>query len=641
MTKSLLRRYGIFVHDLVMATLAIYLAFYLRLGPDVYTYATSFYVLHFGLFTGIAGMMIYTQGLYKSVWSYTSFADVMTIIRVTTYTVLAYGIALFLVTRLNGFPRSSLMIAWLVLGTLLGGPRILFRLMKDKNVRQLLVDTKRQVPVLLVGASDGTEVFIRETARMANAPYRAIGIIDDKGTRIGRKIRGVEAIGHLDNLEEVLTKLKTKGSQFPQRLVITKREIDGADVRRLVTIAEKFGLQVSRLPDLTDFSKTASEKMEPRPIAIEDLLGRPQAVLDRPGMEAMIKGRRVLVTGAGGTIGGELCRQIAGFAPASLTLLDISEFHLYEINLELSENFADVKRDQILADVRDKDRMDRIFATVKPDIVCHAAALKHVPIVESHPMEGVLTNIIGTQNVADCCVEYGVKNMVMISTDKAVNPTSIMGMTKRVAEIYCQALDAAQDTTRFVTVRFGNVLGSTGSVVPLFQRQIARGGPITVTDPAMTRYFMSTKEAVELILQAAVVAQNSEQTIDKGRPKSMGKAGAGQLFVLDMGEPVKIVDLARQMIILTGLKPEKDIQITFTGARKGEKIAEELFHGHEDLMETDYTQIFLATPAFADYKTMKAHCAKLEKLATKQQEEKALELLGTLTLDDEPARKRA
>ncbi|MBT7362249.1 MAG: polysaccharide biosynthesis protein, partial [Rhodospirillaceae bacterium] len=331
------------------------------------------------------------------------------------------------------------------------------------------------------------------------------------------------------------------------------------------------------------------DEIEVKPIAVEDLLGRPQAVLDRPAMQSLIAGRRVLITGAGGTIGGELARQIAALGPADLALVDSSEFNLYSIDLEIAELAPDITRHAHLADVRNPTAMASIFAELKPELVFHAAALKHVPIVENHVAEGVQTNIAGSRNVADLCREYGTRIMVLISTDKAVNPSSAMGATKRVAESYCQALDRARasDGCRFLTVRFGNVLGSTGSVVPLFKRQLAAGGPVTVTHPDITRYFMTTREAVELVLQASTLGTSKN-------------TAAGGIMVLDMGEPVKILDLAEQMIRLAGKRPYEDIDIEFVGLRSGEKLYEELFHDAESLSPTNNAAIRLATPRVAD-----------------------------------------
>jgi O-antigen biosynthesis protein WbqV len=332
-----------------------------------------------------------------------------------------------------------------------------------------------------------------------------------------------------------------------------------------------------------------------RPIAIEDVLGRAQHVLDRASMQTLIKGKRVLVTGAGGTIGGELTRQLARFQPSHLSLLDASEYALYAIDLEIGETYPNLDRSSIIADVRDAERITQIMKTETPELVFHAAALKHVPIVEAHPSEGIRTNILGTKTVADCCRAAKVAAMILISTDKAVNPTSVMGASKRIAETYCQALDIEENSrtdgtgagTRFITVRFGNVLGSTGSVVPLFQRQLASGGPLTVTHPDMKRYFMTVREAVELVLEASVLGTRNARE-------------PGKIYVLDMGEPIKIIDLARQMILLAGKKPEVDIRIEITGLRPGEKLYEEILHDSEPPEKTEYAGILLAAPRTAE-----------------------------------------
>src|SRR5262249_24182146 len=355
-------------------------------------------------------------------------------------------------------------------------------------------------------------------------------------------------------------------------------------------------------------------------VAIEDLLGRPQAVLDRESMRRLIEGRRVLVTGAGGTIGAELVRQVAALGPPRLTLFDSSESQLYSIDREILEAHPDLPREALIGDVRDAARVDEAIATARPELVFHAAALKHVPIVEAHPIEGVLTNTIGTRNVAEACRANRVGAMVLISTDKAVNPGNVMGATKRVAEMICQALDLAEAAhpsgTRYVTVRFGNVLGSTGSVVPLFQHQLTRGGPLTVTHPEITRFFMTVREAVELVLQAAALAQEEE--------------ARGRIFVLDMGEPVRIVDLARQMIRLAGLKPDQDVRIEFIGLRPGEKLHEELFYGDEALAPTRIPSIRLASPRSLDAASLAPLLDGLAEAARERRDDRVREIFARL-----------
>ena len=375
-------------------------------------------------------------------------------------------------------------------------------------------------------------------------------------------------------------------------MILTKDEIKGAPVRDLLDRAAALGMTLARVPKPTDFHAADSDRVAVKPVAIEDLLGRPQTPLSLGALKALIAGRRVVITGAGGSIGAELVRQIAALAPQSVCLIENNEFALYTIDREIAEDFPTLKRHAVITDVRDRTRIDQVFTDHKPELVFHAAALKHVPLVEDNPAEGARTNVAGTMNVADACQQCGVLAMVLISTDKAINPTSVMGATKRAAEMYCQSLDLQSgDGCRYVTVRFGNVLGSTGSVVPLFQRQLAKGGPLTVTHPDMTRYFMTIREAVELVLQASATGITE-------KPKD------GRIFVLDMGEPVKIVDLARQMIRLAGMEPDKDIKITFTGIRPGEKMFEEIFHGGEPTVKTEHQGLLLATPRVVAHDTL-------------------------------------
>jgi FlaA1/EpsC-like NDP-sugar epimerase len=581
-----------FVHDVVMAAASFGVAQYLRLGESVLWYTSDYFWIGMGLFALVAAGVFAGFDLYRGVWRYASLNDMMAILKAATLVVLIFLPLLFLVNRLQDLPRSSLFINWFVLVTFLGGPRALYRVFKDRRLGNLLArDGRRRIPVLLLGAGDGAELFIRGVDRAPNANYAAVGIISDSSGRVGRHIHGVPVLGKAEDLDEVVAKL-AKAGRKPRRLLITKEGLDGARIRALLDQADAHGMTLARLPRLEDFEATSpEEQVTLRPIALEDLLGRPQAALDRPAMKALIAGKRVMVTGAGGTIGSELVRQISDLGPAQLTLLDNSEFHLFEIDRELAARHPELSRTVMLRDVRDRDRVAAALAEARPELVFHAAALKHVPMVEMHPCEGVLTNVIGTRNVAEACVAAGVNTMVLISSDKAVNPANVMGASKRLAESYCQALDlegaGRLDRTRFVTVRFGNVLGSTGSVVPIFQAQLAAGGPITVTDPEVTRYFMTVREAVELVLQASALGS--------------GEAEAnGRIFVLEMGEPVRIQDLARQMIRLAGLEPETDIKITFIGLRAGEKLREEVLHAAEPTVPTKYNDILLASPRTAD-----------------------------------------
>lgn len=582
-----------FGHDVLMAALSFLVSLYLRVDGDLNYFATDFIVQATAIFTVLAAIVFWAMRLYAGVWRYASIEDLVAIVRAVSIVILVFLAAMFLVSRLEFLPRSSMAINWLVLIVALGAPRFIYRLFKDRRANDAVArDAERRIPVLLVGAGDAAELFIRAINRARQSAYHAVGIVDEKGRRVGRDIHGVPVLGDIDEIPEIIERLADRGT-WPQRMIITKSNMEGDRVQRLLELSEKLGMTLARMPRLDDFRAGLGEAdPQLKPIEIADLLGRPQTTLDRESMAALIGGKRILVTGAGGTIGSELCRQIAALSPASMTLLDSSEYQLYEIDLEIGERAPEMARHAVLADIRDIERIDRVFAEERPELVFHAAALKHVPMVEMHPEEGILTNITGTRIVADACRKHGAGTMVLISTDKAVNPSSLMGASKRIAESYCQALDlTATAQTRFVTVRFGNVLGSTGSVVPLFQRQLAAGGPLTVTHPEMTRYFMTVREAVELVLQASTQGAVAEQENSDVQ---------GKIHVLDMGEPVRIVDLARQIILLAGLQPDIDIKIEFTGPRPGEKLYEEVLHEAEPLVPTNHPGILLAAPRAAD-----------------------------------------
>ena len=578
-------------HDIVMAAASFALSLYLRLGDLAFADPYDDILLPGTLaFAAIAAAVFLFMGLYRGIWRYASLEDLTAITKAASLTVLLFLAVLFLATRLDVLPRSIVVINWFVLIALLGGPRFIYRLAKDRSLgRAGGSDNALQAPVLLAGAGDEAEQFVRALARNPHAPYRVVGILAASEERVGREIRGVPVLGTLENLASAVAVLTAAGGA-PQRLVIASSALPGERVRALLDEAARLGMTLARVPRLTDLKSGIEDRAEVRPIAVEDLLGRPQTPLDREAMRAFLAGRRILVTGAGGSIGGELTRQIVAFAPAEVVLLDNSEYALYQIDLEAGRLAPAVSRRAIIMDVRDRERVRALFAEVLPEIVFHAAALKHVPLVEANAAEGASVNLAGTINVADAARGAEADAMVLISTDKAVNPASVMGATKRAAEMYCQALDLeGRSDTRFVTVRFGNVLGSTGSVVPLFQDQLARGGPLTVTHPEMARYFMTVREAVELVIEAAASADRRQ----------------GQMFVLDMGAPVKIVDLARQMIRLAGLRPDRDVAIEITGIRPGEKLHEELFHGAEPLAPSGLPGIFVAQPRPADKALLK------------------------------------
>lgn len=601
--------YVAMLHDTFMVATSFVIALYLRLGNDLFGYVLPNMWLSMALFTTIAMSTFVTVRLYRGLWRFASMQDLLALTKAATIAIGLFYLSLFLYNRLEAMPRSVPMIHWMVLLVLLGGPRFAYRITKDRLVgRRFTLREDRRIPVLLVGANENTEHFLRDTERNANATYRAVGVIVDDARMHGKNIHGVPIFNALHDVPFIARKLARRGEK-PQRIIVADDNIDGARVRELLDQANELGMTLARLPKLTEFKNGLSEGNTICPIAVEDLLGRAQNAHDRTAMRDLIAGKRIMVTGAGGTIGSELVRQIASFKPAAIYLLEQSEFNLYQIDQELAENFPDVSRKPLLGDVRDAAYIDHVFDTVKPQVVFHSAAIKHVPMAEYNPEEAILTNVIGTRNVADACVKHHVLAMVLISTDKAVNPANVMGATKRLAECYCQALGSdalARGDTRFITVRFGNVLGSTGSVVPLFEKQLKRGGPITVTHPDMVRYFMTVREAVELVLQAAAMGAKPEEVRH------------GLIFVVDMGQPVRIEELAMQMIRLAGLKPHKDIQITYTGLRPGEKLYEELFHYSETSLKTEHEGVLLASSRKVELEKLQQPMAALHQACVRR-----------------------
>jgi O-antigen biosynthesis protein WbqV len=541
--------------------------------------------------------------LPQQYWRYAGLPDLLGIAAAGAGASLLFWSALHLLGAWRpenaGFP----LVHALMLMAFLGAPRVLGRL---QHARRDPDSTIEPQPVLVVGAGDGADLFIRALLQERAPAFRVVGILSLRSRQAGRRIQGHPILGTLEDAPAVLNAMRAE-HRLPALIVLATQRLQGLALERLLDLADRHGVPVRRAPSvtaldpatrrLTDVLGAGAGRLHLRPLAIEDLLDRPQVPLDREGMARLVQGKRVLVTGGGGTIGGELARQVAALGPSQLALLDHGEYALYEIDLELRERHPELPRRAVLGDIRDEGRIRRLLEELRPELVFHAAALKHVPMVENDPLEGLLTNALGTRIVADAAAAVGCRAMVFISTDKAVNPTSVMGASKRLAEMYCQALDMqareAQRGMRCITVRFGNVLGSTGSVVPLFRRQLERGGPLTVTHPEMRRYFMTVREAVGLVLQALVVG--AEGGVDQ--PPELKHGG---IFVLDMGEPVKIVELARRMIRLAGLRPDEDVEIRFTGLRPGEKLYEELFHGREPPRPTLFPGLLVATPRTAD-----------------------------------------
>lgn len=599
-----------------MAAISFVVALYLRLGSTLLTEYTHLWQ-SVALFTAVCAVVFSFMGLYRGVWRYASLRDLLSIVKAVTIATLVFVPILFMLTRLESFPRSVLVINWMVLLAALGGPRLLYRMAKDKSLSlNFLKNTDdSRIPVLLVGVCDNAVNFIRETSQRTTSDYKVVGLIDDNKTNHGRQIHGVKVYGGFDSIPKTIRKLKKTGLA-PRRIILANDNIRGSAIKELLKTTDTLGFTLAKLPKMSDFKENV-DKIEVKPVAIEDLLGRAQKAPELGRRKELIEGRVVLVTGAGGTIGSELVRQIASYHPKKLVLIEISEYNLYKIGQELSLNYPKLNLRASIGDVRDLENLNSIFNEEKPELVFHAAALKHVPIVEENLAEAALTNIIGSKNIADCSVLHNAQKVVMVSTDKAVNPTSLMGVTKRVAECYVQGLGASgkNGNTSFSTVRFGNVLGSSGSVIPLFQEQLAKGGPITVTHPEMTRYFMTVPEAVELVLQASTLEHEGQKSA---------------IFVLDMGEPMLIKDLAIQMIKLAGLKYGEDIKIKYTGIRPGEKLYEELFYENEERSKTRYEGITLASARDIDFTYIASSVSKVGIFAKSRDTKTLLGLLKEL-----------
>lgn len=614
---------AILLHDTLLAGASFIVALYLRWGSKLWVYAEHFVWQGTFLCAGVVFMALWRKRLYRRVWRYLSAQDLLVIAQTLSIALLVFYLILFQLTRLETMPRSVLLIHWLVLLAMICAPRFLVRVLRDRSLAHTLgLQSDKRIPVLLVGANDQAEVFIRESMRSSSFPYEVVGVVDDEPAQRGRDIHGIRIYGNTEDIPAVLRKLARKEKK-PQRMIVTHLNLEKSYTRHLLDIASAENMPLARMPRLTDFKKGDADRFDIRPIDIEDILGRSQANLDREAMQRVVEGQCVLVTGAGGSIGSELVRQIAALGPERMVLLDASEYNLYRIDLEMNQHWSHIPHQAVLADVRNAVALEHIFEAHQPTVVFHAAALKHVPLSEANPEETVLTNIMGSQNVADMCRFHKARVMVQISTDKAVNPTNIMGASKRVAESYAQMLGDEQGATRFITVRFGNVLGSTGSVVPLFQEQLRRGGPITVTHKDMTRYFMTIKEAVQLVIQAAALG------LAEAEPR-------GLIYVLDMGEPMKIEDLAIQMIRLAGLRPHEDIKIVYTGLRPGEKLYEELFHDAESLLPTAHASIRLAAARSIDKKALMAQLQALYEAAQRREAEKVQQALRALVPEYQP-----
>lgn len=576
-----LSSWAIFFYDLILVGASWVLAYYVRFNFDHVRWKSALLVLPWILLVHAVVFKFY--GIDRQVWRFVSLIEIMNVVKSISLSLLLVLVLLFFNNQLLHIPRSVFVLYPTFLLILLAGSRALVRYWIVR--RRILGKKELQKRTLIIGGGQGADLFLRDAEQLVNEPYKLLGILDDRPSLKGKKIRGVKVIGTLAQIEVLVERLRI------DLAIIAIPSLKGEKMQHLVEACKNTHTDLRILPSLSDLISGRASAVEIKEVSLEDLLGRDPIAFDHGLMASFLDNKIIMVTGAGGSIGSELCRQILMLSnPDKMILIDHSEFNLYQIESELLKSQCPIIG--CLASVTDKKMMVNLMQTHKPQVIFHTAAYKHVPLLEHQPKQAVINNIVGTRIMAKLADEYHVEEFVFVSTDKAVNPTNVMGASKRIAEIYCQNFNA-YSKTQYVTVRFGNVLGSAGSVVPLFKQQLKEGGPLTVTHPEVERFFMTIPEASQLILQAG----------------SMGKGG--EIFVLDMGESIKIKDLAEQIITLSGKTPHKDVDIEFIGLRPGEKLYEELFYEKEPLTKIDQTKIFIANKRSVDFEWFDQELKKL------------------------------
>jgi FlaA1/EpsC-like NDP-sugar epimerase len=591
--------------DAGLIALAWYLAFELRFDRGVPPYYDTLFRRTLPIVIGIKLVVFVLAGFYERWWRYVSIRDMWSAVRGVTIASLVSGLTVYFLSPVSQvrLPRSVAIMDWLLLLGLVAGSRLLARTVIERPGTGLVARGKE---VLVVGAGDAGQLVIRELQRNRQLGYTPIGLIDDDQRKKNLRVHGVRVLGSTHDLPHILRDNK------PDEVLIALPSASGEVRQRIVTLTREGNVPVKTLPGLYELISGESElATQIRPVQVEDVLGREPVEVDLEASAAYVQKQTVLVTGAGGSIGSELCRQIARLGPQRLVLVEQGETALFDIERELVDERGFAACVPVLADVKSRRKMQQVFDRYRPAVVFHAAAYKHVPLMEANPLESVRNNAVGTRVVAETAVEFGARRFVLVSTDKAVNPKTVMGQSKALCEWIVEAYGAREDIkTRFVAVRFGNVLGSSGSVIPIFRRQIAKGGPVTVTHPDMTRFFMTIPEAASLVIQAGAIG------------------GRGDVFVLDMGEPVRIIDLALQMIRLSGKEPERDIDVEIVGARPGEKLHEELWGEGETVVPTSHQKILRASGPIIDSVWLDEELAELERLV---EEGETLEVVSRLS----------
>jgi len=583
----------IFLLDAILVVGSFYFSYLIRFEfsiPESHLYAFK-HTFPFVLLVKMCTFLFFQ--LYRGMWRYTSLVDLVNVGKAVFTSSVLIVLAVLMVHRFQGFARSVFIIDGFLTFMAIGGIRVSIRLCFARNmeikgfsaIRRIKFEGKR---LLIIGAGDTGEMVLREIQADPKFKFVCVGFLDDDPKKLGKTIHGAPILGAVDQIEQV-------GVKFDE-ILIAIPSAKGEEMRRIVAACEKSGKRYRTVPRIGELISGTISIKTIREITLEDLLGREEVHLDQEKICSYLHQKRILVTGAGGSIGSELVRQVSHFYPQSLALLDLSELNLFRIEMECRQRFGHVSATGYLADIRDRRLVERIFTEYNPQVVFHGAAYKHVPMQEINPWEAVFTNILGTRNLVEASLKWQVERFVLVSTDKAVRPVSVMGATKRVAELLVECCYGLT-STRLMAVRFGNVIGSSGSVLPIFEDQVARGGPVTVTHPEMTRYFMSVPEAAELIIQAG----------------SMGEGG--EIFILDMGKPIRIVDMARDLIRLHGFEPELDISIQFTGIRPGEKLYEELITEGEGIVASAHEKIMVLHGNSCELKSLNAHIDELLTLA--------------------------
>jgi len=602
--KANVRKIMLLVLDIILVNACIYVALVFRFDGSIPKQYTDIFLNTIIYLTAIKIAVYYIFGLYRSLWRYASIDELLQL----AFAVSIEGILTFLFGQYFNvrLPRSVYAMAGILTFLALGGTRLSYRI--SRRVKNIVVkDTGRVTRVMVIGAGEAGSMVIKELKDHQELNSIPVLVLDDDIKKHNSHIHGVPVKGGRDKLIQLAKEYNI------DEIIIAVPSAKKSEISDILRICKETKCKLKRLPGVYEIINEDVSIKSIRDVNIEDLLGRDEVNLNIKEVSGYIKNETVLVTGGGGSIGSELCRQIARFHPKKLIVLDIYENNAYDLQQELKHSFKNkLNMEVVIASVRDKKRLEQVFDSYKPGVVFHAAAHKHVPLMEANPAEAVKNNVLGTLNTVQCADKYKVKKFVMISTDKAVNPTNVMGATKRAAEMIVQSMNKKSET-EFVAVRFGNVLGSNGSVIPLFKRQIEAGGPVTVTHPEITRYFMTIPEAAKLVIQAGAMAKG------------------GEIFILDMGQSVKILDLAKDLIKLSGFEPGVDIKIEFTGLRPGEKLYEELLLAEEGIENTRHKSIFVGKPMEFNYDELIGKIKELEESLDNTQ--KIKECLGNIVLN--------